>query len=69
MVSDLLLPSTRLLALKLIAEQREFHRIPEFATKLFEFGTGAKGYWKGEEIVQYVLEVAVPVFEAVYPGY
>ena len=69
MVSDFLLPSSRLSASTLSASARLELRIPEFATKLFEFGTGSEGYWGGDEIVQQVTETVIPIFKAIYPGY
>ena len=69
MVSDFLLLASRLSASGLSLEQRAGLGIPELAAKRFQFGTNGEGYWWGEEIIQNVNDIALGIFEAIYPGY
>lgn len=68
MVSDFLLPWSRLSTESLTVEEREHLQLPEFASILFEYGKES-GHWEGKDMVNHVLKVAIPMAEAVYPGY
>jgi len=69
MGADFLLHSARLSATKLSANARLELGILEFATKLFELGTGSEGYCGGDKIIQQVTETIIPMFKVVYSGY
>ena len=43
--------------------------MPLYATQLFEYGSQGKGYWEAEDVVRHTLDIAIPMFEAVFPGY
>lgn len=68
MVSDLLLPWSRLTASSISLERRSELGLPEHASILFEYGREA-GHWKGKDLVEQLTKIAIPMAEAVYPGY
>lgn len=74
MVSEVLLPFGRLNLLLLSEEkQREIRdttglTITE-AVELFEYGKNNGGYWDGAKLHQPVVNTALPIAEALYPGY
>jgi hypothetical protein len=68
MVSDFLLPNRRLSTISLKQEEKEQLGLPEFASILFEYGK-EEGHWEGKDLVNHLTEIAIPIAEAVYPGY
>lgn len=68
MVSDFLLPWSRLSTQSLPSERREELKLPDYASILFEYGREA-GHWEGKDLVRHLTEIAIPMAEAVYPGY
>jgi hypothetical protein len=71
MVSDFLLPWSRLNLLSLPKEQQEelnASGVPLEAVELFEYGKD-KGYWDGENLLKQIESKALPIAEALYPGY
>jgi len=68
MVSDFHLPWARLSTQSLSVEQREELGLPEYATFYFEYGKEA-GHWEGKDLVKHLTEIAIPIAEALYPGY
>ena len=71
MVSDFLLPWSRLNLLSLPrTRQQELLDlgIPLEAAVLFEYGQ-EEGYWDGKMLVQQAVSKALPIAEALYPGY
>ena len=71
MVSDFLLPWSRLNLLSLpIARQEELvaSGIPLEAAILFEYGK-EDGHWDGERLLHQIVNRALPIAEALYPGY
>ena len=72
MVSDFLLPWSQLNLLSLSdTDQNELvsSEIPLEAVEYFEYGKNNDGYWKGENLLKQVVEKALPIAEALYPGY
>jgi hypothetical protein len=69
MVSDFLLPCSRLSAERLSPEERDRLNLPLHASHLFEFGAAGNGYWEAEDVIRHTVDVAVPMFEATFPGY
>ena len=70
MISDFLLPCGRLSATRLSAEERKALAIPEYASRLFEFGQqNGSGYWSHENVIDHTINCALKMFQAVYPGY
>jgi hypothetical protein len=71
MVSDFLLPWSRLNLLSIpIARQKELvaSGIPLEAAVLFEYGK-EDGHWDGERLLNQIVNMALPIAEALYPGY
>lgn len=72
MVSDFLLPWARL-NLKSLPESNQLELnnsgIPGEAATYFEYRSGNEGYWTGDHLLQQILEKALPIAEALYPGY
>ncbi|PUU75786.1 hypothetical protein B9Z19DRAFT_993111 [Tuber borchii] len=70
MVSDFLLPWSRLSTESLSEEERTNSdtQLPLYATKYLEYGK-TEGYWDGKDLVAHVLEVALPMLRKIYPGY
>lgn len=69
MVSDFLLPCSRLSTAKLSPERRSELNLPLNASKLFEFGSAGEGYWEAEDVINHTCDIALPIVEAVFPGY
>jgi hypothetical protein len=69
MVSDFLLPCSRQSAERLSPEERYRLNLPLHASHLFEFGAAGNGYWEAEDVIRHTVDVAVPMFEATFPGY
>lgn len=71
MVSDFLLPWSRLNLLSIpIAQQERLiaSGIPLEAAILFEYGK-EDGYWDGQRLLDQIVNRALPIAEALYPGY
>ena len=72
MVSDFLLPWSRLNLLSLPLEQQQelaSSGIPFEAATYFEYGKMEEGYWTGEHLLEQIKAKALPIAEALYPGY
>lgn len=74
MVSDFLLSFSRLNLLRLPeAEQDQvverFGLSSKEAVEILEYGKNNEGYWDGVKLVKQVKEKALPIAEALYPGY
>lgn len=74
MVSEFLLPFGRLNLLSLSEEkQREVMEKTGLtileAVELFEYGKNNEGYWDGAKLHKQVVSKALPIAEALYPGY
>ncbi|PWW72880.1 hypothetical protein C7212DRAFT_220536, partial [Tuber magnatum] len=70
MISDFLLPCERLIANPVPVEMHQEIGIPEYTSLLFEFGSqNNQGYWSTENIIKYIQNYAIKIFEVVYPGY
>lgn len=72
MVSDFLLSWSRLNLFSLPdTRQKELATsgVPLEAAEFFEYGKNNDGYWKGEHLLKQVVEKALPIGEALYPGY
>jgi hypothetical protein len=71
MVSDFLLPWSRLNLLLLSLERQQeliASGVPSEACTYFEYGQEA-GYWDGEALLQQITKKALPIAQALYPGY
>jgi hypothetical protein len=71
MISDFLLPWARLNLLSLPKEKQDelaTSGIPLEAAVFFEYGKEA-GYWDGQGLVDQIKKKALPIAEALYPGY
>lgn len=71
MISDFLLPWKRLNISHLPQEERQAllaTGVPEEAAEVFEYGQ-EDGYWDGAKVVSQVRDRALPIVEALYPGY
>lgn len=71
-VSDFLLPWSRLDLFSLFhTRQEELANldIPLEAVEFFEYGKNNDGYWNGEHLLKQVVKKAMPIGEALYPGY
>ncbi len=73
MVSEFILPYGRLNLASLTSEERETIRrtglLEEEAVEIFEYGKNNDGYWDGAKLHQQVVNNALPIAEALYPGY
>ena len=72
MVSDFLLPWSQL-NLHSLSDQAQHELassgVPLEAVEFFEYGKNNEGYWTGEHLLKQVVEKAMPIGEALYPGY
>lgn len=71
MVSDFLLPFSRLNLLSLSAERQKelmISGVPSEAVVYFEYGQ-EEGYWEGDHLLRQVKERALPIAMSLYPGY
>jgi len=71
MVSDFLLPWSRLNLFSIPEAQRKElvnSDIPLEAAIFFEYGK-EDGYWDGERLLHQIVTMALPIAEALYPGY
>ena len=74
MVSEFILPYERLNLAFLTPEKRE-EVIQQTgltfteAVEIFEYGKNNDGYWDGAKLHKQVVEKALPIAEALYPGY
>lgn len=74
MVSDFLLPYGRL-NLSSLSPEKEKEIIESKsltvteAAELFEYGKNHEGYWDGAKLHEQVISKALPIAEALYPGY
>lgn len=71
MVSDFLLPWSRLNLLSLSQEQQDnfvASGIPLEAVEYYEYGQ-EEGYWDGKKLLEQLKKRAIPIAEALYPGY
>ena len=73
MVSEFILPYGRLNLASLTSEERETIRgtrlLEEEAVEIFEYGKNNDGYWDGAKLHQQVVNKALLIAEALYPGY
>lgn len=74
MASEFLLPFGRLNLLSMSQEKREQVRVEKGlsvteAVELFEYGKNYEGYWDGAKLYEQVVSKALPIAEALYPGY
>ena len=72
MVSDFLLPWSQLnlFSLSQIAQNKLVNSgVPREAAEFFEYGKNNDEYWRGENLLKQVVEKAMPIGEALYPGY
>ena len=71
MVSDFLLPWKRLNIFSLSKEQQDLltaSGLPHEAVEYFEYGKN-EGYWDGQKLLEQIERKAIPIAEALYPGY
>lgn len=72
MVSDFLLSWSRL-NLESFSSERQLELtslgIPFEAAVYFEYGSGNEGYWTGDHLREQIAHKALPIAEALYPGY
>lgn len=74
MVSEFLLPFGRLnlSSLSELSEQDLIERCgltETEAVEVFEFGKNNQGYWTGADLLKQVKNKALPIAQALYPGY
>lgn len=72
MISDFLLPWSRLNLLSLPVQQQEELAslgVPTEAATYFEYGKQEEGYWTGKHLLDQVIKKSLPIGEALYPGY
>ena len=73
MVSDFLLPFGRLNLSSLSQEKKDKIILTTLtsteAVEIFEYGKNHEGYWDGAKLHKQVVTKALPVAEALYPGY
>ena len=74
MTSDFILPYGRLNLNSLTPEKREeiaqtTGLLKTEAVKIFEYGKNNDGYWDKAKLHQQVVNKALPIAEALYPGY
>ena len=72
MVSDFLLPWSRLNLFSLPLEQQKHladSNIPLEAVTYFGHGKTEEGYWTGEYLLDQITKKALPIAQALYPGY
>jgi hypothetical protein len=48
---------------------REYGLVSDEATEFFEFSRNNDGYWDGAKLLQQVVSKALPIAEALFPGY
>ncbi len=72
MVSDFLLPWSRLNLLSLFPQQQEdlaSSGISTEAVTYFDYGKTEEEYWTGEHLLDRIVKKALPIEEALYQGY
>ena len=73
MPSEFLLPYGQLNLASLISEEREaIHEtelLEEEAIEILKYGKNNDGYWDGAKLYQQVVNKALPIAKAIYPGY
>jgi hypothetical protein len=76
MVSEFLLPFGRLNLSSLTAEQKTRIMEPtasgltvDEAVEILEYGKNREGYWDGAKLLEQVVNKALPIAEALFPGY
>ena len=72
MVSDFLLPWSQLNLFPLLSEKQKHLadlNIPLEAVTYFEYWKTEKGYWTGEYLLNQITKKALPIAQALYPGY
>lgn len=74
MVSDFLLPFSRLNLFQLSEEEQDrvvqlYGLSSKEAEEILEYGKNNEGYWDGVKLVKQLKEKALPIAEALYPGY
>ena len=72
MVSDFLLPWSRLNLLSLSPQQQEdlaSSGIPAEAVIYFEYGKTEEGYWTGEHLLDQIVKKTLPIGKVFYPSY
>ena len=72
MISYFLLPWSRLNLFSLPLQQQQDlanSGIPLEAATYFEYGKMEEGYWTGEHLLDQIKSKALPIAEALYPGY
>ena len=72
-VSKFILPYSRLNLTSLTSEERETIQgtglLEEEAVEIFKYGKNNDGYWDRAKLYQQVVNKALPIAEALYPGY
>ncbi len=72
MVSDFLLPWSRLNLLSLSPQQQKNLASSGISTETvtyFEYGKIEEGYWTGEHLLDQIVKKALPIRKTLYPGY
>lgn len=74
MVSDFLLPFSRLNLFRLLEEEQDqlverYGLSSKEAVEILKYGKNNEGHWDGVKLVKQVKEKALPIAEALYPGY
>ena len=74
MTSEFLLPFGRLNLFSLTPERREQIKeetrlVETEAVEIFEYGKNNDGYWDGAKLHKQVVDKALPIAQALYPGY
>src|SRR6267378_820791 len=74
MVSEFLLPFGRLNLSSLTAEQKaqtmgSTGLTADEAVEVLEYGKNREGYWDGAKLLKQVVNKALPIAEALFPGY
>ena len=73
MVFEFILPYGWLNLASLTSEERETIQgtglLEEETVEIFEYGKNNDGYWDGAKLYQQVVNKALPIAEAFYPGY
>src|SRR5436190_1431014 len=68
MLSDFLLPWTRLSLESLPEDKHTGLNLPMFTTKFFEYGKNG-GYWEADDMIEHTISTAISIFNTLYPGY
>ena len=72
MVFDFLLSWSRLNVFSLsnkLQLEKITSGVPAEAATYFEYGNNNEGYWTGDHLLQQIVDKALPIAEALYPGY